>query len=140
MSVLQKVSNVLVKPLENAAVSYLIIKTGLLGLNGELRGKYGSPTAEVQLPMGAAVASLVTETVHQFVLPEVADGTQLYNTASMVLNPLLMGLGVYVWGNSMDKYYVESVGGSKVALLGALSEVGATYLDNGFVKPWLTGY
>lgn len=137
MDYTSKAVNMLVKPLENAAVSYLGAKY-LLGIEGNMSlPVIGNKDSSMAIGVLAGATSLATETVASYVLPEVVDGTQLYVSSSMLLRPVLMSAGLYAAIASSSPAKAQNVGLAKIALLGAGSEVASSYLNSAIVQPWL---
>ena len=91
-----------------------------------------------QLGLGAAISSVGTEIVHGYVLPEVGSGN-FYNGASMILSPILQGALFTSYAMFSDGLAANRIGAIELFGLGTVCEVGASYLNDGVVRPWL-GY
>jgi hypothetical protein len=134
-SLSSKVVNQLIKPVENYALTYLGAK--LMGFSGRMENRYlGDRDTVSQLALGSAICSLATESIHNWVLPQVAAGDQIYSSASMLLNPILQASFVYAY-SSLTAPGKTELYGTNLMLLAAGSEIASTYVNDGFVQPWL---
>jgi hypothetical protein len=130
--------NMMAKPLENAAACYIGSK--FLGIDGRITNPIiGTQDAAMSLAVAGFGASLVTETVHSWVLPQITPGNQWYSTASMVLSPTIQTLGLYAYVSYFDSPEASSIGMTNFALLGAGGEIASCYVNDNFVTPWLSG-
>jgi len=128
--------NQIAKPVENAAATYLGCK--LLGISGDMYNPVlGTLDAASQLAAASAVCSVATEAVHNWVLPQVASGDQIYSSASMLLNPLLQSSMLYMYANTTSPNKSKAIGSFNLLALGAGSEIVSSYVNDGFVQPWL---
>ncbi len=131
-----KVINMLAKPVENAALVYLGSK--LLGISGNSKlPLIGNKKTDMNLALVAGVSSLATETVHNYILPLGIDSSAGLTSAGMLLNPLLqIGISTAIVAGT-DLNTLNNVKLPKMALLFGGAEIGAQYINSGFVQPWL---
>lgn len=132
----QKVANQLAKPLENFAFCYLGSKY-VLNESGRFDSILGRYDACINYGIAGGLSSVVAEAIHGWVLPEVNSDAQLNSTASMVLNPVLVGAGLFSAISMGDSVKASNVGFGKIFLLGASSEVLSAYVNDRLVQPYL---
>jgi hypothetical protein len=131
----QKLASMATKPLINGGLVYLGSK--LLGVNGTMDNPvFGSMEASQQLALGAAVSSVGTQVVHSWILPELGNGN-FYDGTSMLLSPVLQGLLFSAYAGLSDGFKSAQLGQVELIGLGAVSEVGASYLNDGVLRPWM---
>ena len=134
-SITSKLGSMAVKPIVNAGLTYLGAK--LLGLDGNMDNPLlGQMEAPSQLAVGSAVSSLGTQVAHSWILPELGSGN-FYDGTSMLLSPALQGLFLLAYSSWSDGRYAAFVGPVELVGLGAGSEIGASYLNDGVIQPWL---
>ena len=98
----------------------------------------GTRGACQQLAIGSAISSLGTELIHSYVLPEVGQGN-IYSSASMILAPVLQGAFLTLYAVEMHPNKALNLGYNKILMLGAGSEVAASYANGALIQPWLNG-
>lgn len=133
-----KLTNQFVKPVENFAICYLASKY-IFNNTGKIKVPF-LKDQDVHLGLGifAGVSSAGAELAHNWILPEIVQGNQWQSSASMVLTPSLVGLGVFALAGYSDGYKVHNaLNARNLVLLGAGSEIASTYLNDNFVQPWL---
>ena len=134
-SLTSKLGSMAVKPVINAGLTYLGAK--LLGINGNMNNPLlGQMDAPAQLAVGSAVCSVGTQVAHSWILPELGSGN-FYDGTSMLLSPALQGLFLMAYSSWSDPNEATFLGPVELVGLGAGSEVGASYLNDGVIQPWL---
>lgn len=134
----EKAVDMLAKPLINGMLSYASYKALAPNFDTFLINSLGyKQEMSFSTVVGAVgvASSLLAETLHNYVLPA-AQSEKLAYTESMILTPVMGAVSQLGIVALLNPSAVDSIGAIKIGATGAASQIGTTYLYEGFVAPY----